>query len=66
MPMYANVWYSNEVCIKLLEVHIDKDLTFNYHIENICKKAAKQVNAMYTECQSALTKLLLKPSFILS
>jgi len=40
------VTLQNEVCVKLLGVHIDKDLNFNYHIENLCKKAAKQVNAM--------------------
>ena len=59
---------NNEVCVKLLGVHIDKDLTFNYHIENICKKAAKQVNAM-CRMSKYLNQISLKTvfhSFIIS
>jgi hypothetical protein len=32
--------------VKLLGVTIDFKLNFNTHISNICKKAAKQLNAL--------------------
>jgi len=33
-------------CVKLLGVYLDNELKFDEHISNLCKKAAKQLNAM--------------------
>ncbi len=35
--------HSNE-CTKRLGVHVDRYLTFNHHISELCSKAARQVN----------------------
>lgn len=35
-----------EKCVKLLGVCIDSQLNFNEHIDNICKKAGKKLNAL--------------------
>ena len=32
--------------VKLLGIHIDDQINFNLHISNICKSAAKQLNAL--------------------
>ena len=45
--------------VKLLGVHLDKDLNFNYHVKEICKKASKQLNAM---CR--MSRFLSKDSLI--
>ncbi len=37
--------HSNE-CTKLLGVHVDRYLTFNYHVSELCRKAARQVNCL--------------------
>ncbi len=37
--------HSNE-CTKLMGVHVDRYLTFNYHISELCRKAARQVNCL--------------------
>ena len=36
----------SESSIKLLGVHLDKQLSFNDHISQICKKGARQINAL--------------------
>jgi hypothetical protein len=33
-------------CIKLLGVYIDQNLSFDDHVTHLCKKAAKQINAL--------------------
>ncbi len=33
-------------CTKLLGVHVDRHLTFNYHVSELCRKAARQVNCL--------------------
>ena len=36
----------NSKCEKLLGVHFDNRLTFDYHISGLCKKASKKINAL--------------------
>ena len=36
----------SEQSVKLLGMHVDKNLTFEYQINEICKKAARQINAL--------------------
>ena len=36
----------NSKCEKLLGVHFDNRLTFDYHISELCKKASKKINAL--------------------
>ena len=36
----------NSTCEKLLGVHFDNSLTFDYHISGLCKKASKKINAL--------------------
>ncbi len=37
--------HSNE-CTKRLCVHVDRYITFNYHVSKLCRKAARQVNCL--------------------
>ncbi len=37
--------HSNE-CTKLLGVHVDRYFTFNHHVLELCRKAARQVNCL--------------------
>ncbi len=37
--------HSNE-CTNLLGVHVDRYLTFNYHVSELCRKAARQVDCL--------------------
>ena len=37
-------------CVKLLGVLIDSKLTFNDHLNLICKKAARKINALARQC----------------
>jgi hypothetical protein len=49
LPSSFTIKGHNVKCIenvKLLGIHIDKRLTFNTHISDICKKASRQVNAV--------------------
>ncbi len=39
-------------CVKLLGVDVDQSLSFKDHISRICKKAARQLNALSTFCQT--------------
>ena len=41
-----NICISSEHVVKVLGVQIDDKLTFRDHISSICKKAARQLNAM--------------------
>ena len=36
--------------VKLLGVWIDSDLSFNDHMKNICRNAAKKLNALTRQC----------------
>ena len=36
----------NEDNVKLLEIHINNNLTFDYHIHQLCKKASKKLYAL--------------------
>jgi hypothetical protein len=58
---------SDEV-VKLLGIDIDYQLNFNYHIENICRKASQQLNVLKRiGCfLSKLNKLTIFHTFILS
>ena len=55
-------------CIKYLGVHIDDKLSFTNHVNDVCAKASKQVNALMrlSHCLDKETKLLLYNSFILA
>ena len=59
---------NNDVCIKLVGVHIDNQLNFNKHIQEICIKAGRQLNALKRLSQKLTTdsKLCIFRSFILS
>ena len=43
----ANNIIKTEQIVKLLGVELDNKLSFNQHVSLICKKAARQLNAMY-------------------
>ena len=42
----GNFEIENSTCEKLLGVHFDNRLTFDYHISGLCKKAGKKINAL--------------------
>ena len=44
--MIENRQIYNSTCEKLLGVFLDSKLTFQSHIDNICKKAAQKLNAI--------------------
>ena len=44
--MIENQQIHNSTCGKLLVVFFDSTLTFKSHINNICKKAARKLNAI--------------------
>ena len=44
--MLENKQISNNSCEKLLGVFFDSKLTFQSHIDNICKKATRKLNDM--------------------
>jgi hypothetical protein len=54
--------------VKLLGVFIDNDLSFNEHVDRICKKSGKQLNALkrISRYLSATDKNLIYESFIMS
>ena len=69
--MYAKVgankiWESQRE--KLLGVHIDKRLTFKYHVSNLCKRADSKLSALIRlgRFHSLEQKRLLMKSFIAS
>ena len=54
--------------IKVLGVTLDKDLNFNMHVSNICKKASMQINALkrISNHLNEKSRILLCKSFISS
>ena len=46
----------NSKCEKLLGVHFDNRLTFDYHISGLYKKASKQINALKSQSIHELIK----------
>ena len=54
--------------VKLLGITLDKNLNFKSHINNLCKKAARQVNAMsrLSHVLSTTTKMSVFNSFVKS
>ena len=59
---------SPEDKVKLLGVTIDKRLTFDFHVESICKKASKQLNVLkrFSNILGQTQKLRIFQSFIIS
>ena len=58
----------NRSCEKLLDVRFDSKLTFDAHINDICKKASPKLNtlAKITLCMDLNRKRLLLNSFFMS
>ena len=58
----------SEKSVKLLGVNIDDKLNFNLHVTNICKKAARQINALQRICKyvDQSSRLSIYESFIAS
>ena len=56
----------SETNIKLLGINIDNKLNFNYHVSVICKKAARQINALQRLCKymDHTSRLRIYESFI--
>ena len=42
----GNFKTDNSTCEKLLGVHFDNRLNFDYHISGLCKKAGKKINVI--------------------
>ncbi len=63
-----SVQLHRDECTKLLVVHVDRYLTFNHHVLELCKKAARQVNCLM--CLSTMlpveSKLTIFNAFIVS
>ncbi len=59
--------HSNE-CTKFLCVHVDKYLTFNNHVSELCRKAARQENCLrrLSTMLPVESKLTLFNAFIVS
>ena len=57
-----------EKCVKLLGIELDNKLSFTQHVTNVCKKAARQVNALYRISKNLNydTKMKIYDSFIMS
>ena len=58
----------SETNVKLLGINRDNKLNFNYHVSVICKKAARQINALQRLCKymDHTSKLRIYESFISS
>ena len=59
---------NTEKIVKLLGVHIDDKLNFSHHSSTICKKAARQINALQRICKHLdfYSKLKIYESFVAS
>ena len=59
---------NSEKVVKLLGVNIDEKLNFSHHVSTICKKAARQINALQRICKHLeySSKLRIYESFIAS
>jgi hypothetical protein len=64
----ANNAIKTEPTVKLLGVELDNKLSFTHHVSSICKKAARQVNAMYRISKDLDydSKMKIYESFIMS
>ena len=60
----AKIWESE--CEKLLGIHIDRNLTFNYHVKNLCANAGRKLSALIRLCKfyTLHQRKLLMKSFI--
>ena len=43
---FGNTSLSSQVCINVLGIKLDNMLTFNNHIDDMCRKASRQLNAL--------------------
>ena len=50
-PQVESNTIKSENVVKLLGIHIDHKLNFNHHLSLICKKAARQINALQRICK---------------
>ena len=55
----------NSTCEKLLRVHFDNRLTFDYHISGLCEKASKNINALVrvSQCMNLSKRKILTNAF---
>ena len=60
----VKIWESD--CVKLLGINIDRELSFNYHISNLCMKAGRKISALarVSRLMSLDQRRLLLKSFI--
>ncbi len=58
----------SEPCVKLVGTHINSQLNFNYHVTELCRKAANQVKALgrLSGMLDTESKLMIVNAFILS
>lgn len=58
----------SEEIVKLLGIHIDNQLNFNYHVSVICKRAANQIKVLARMCNvfSVKSKMTIFNAFILA
>jgi hypothetical protein len=38
--------FDQEDCVKLLGVNVDKQISFKFHVNDVCRKAGQQLNAL--------------------
>lgn len=64
----GNAMITAEPIVKLLGVHIDNTLNFNFHVSQLCKKAGFKLNALarLSNCLDFKGKMMLFNAFILS
>ena len=64
----SNVTIKNETRVKLLGVHIDNDLNFDFHVEKLCNMASKKLHALMRVCKYMETnkRRMLMKAFIVS
>ena len=64
----SNITIKNENRVKLLGVHIDRDLNFDFHVEKLCKAASKKLHALTRICRYMETnkRRMLMKAFIIS
>ena len=64
----SSVTMMSEEKVKLLGIHIDNRLNFDYHISQHCKKAGKKLNALTRtfKCLNISQRKLIANAFIMS